>query len=414
MRLRNFKLYLSGTMISNIGMQMQSAAIGWEIYDRTRSPMALAYVGLAQVLPVFLLVLPAGQVADRVNRRGIIMVASLVIGLCSVGLAAVSVTRSDVRWMYLLLAVVGAARAFSQPAKSSFLPLIVPREQFSNAVTWTSGGFELAWILGPSAAGLVIAYLGSPACVYLLDAAACVAYFLMLLPIVPRPFTPAREAITWRSLAAGFGFLRRSPVVFAAITLDMFAVLLGGAVTLLPVYAADILYVGPKEFGWMRAAPAVGALTMALVNAHRPPFEKAGRTLLWAVAGFGLATIAFGLSRSLWLSLLMLALTGALDNISVVIRHSLVQLLTPDSMRGRVSAINSMFIGASNELGGFESGLVAAWFGPVFSVVSGGIGTLVVVLIVAVLCPSLRRYGRLGEPPRAEGPGEAVVAKPVA
>jgi MFS family permease len=399
LRERDYRLMLAGGVIANIGMQMQTAAVGWEIYERTRSAMALGWVGLAQVLPVIALVLPAGHVADRFDRRRVILATQVVLAVGSLGLAAVSHRQAPVSWIYVLLFAIGSARAFLWPARASFLPQIVSREKFSNAVTWNTSGYQLSSVLGPALGGWCIALAGGAMVVYLLDACAIVLYFALVTSIRPRPFTRRREAMSLRSLAAGFGFLRTAPLVLGAITLDMFAVLLGGAVALLPIYARDILEVGPRGYGWMRAAPAIGALVTAFVLAHRPPLRKAGPALLWSVAGFGAATVIFGLSRNYALSIAMLLIIGMLDNVSVVVRHTLVQLFTPDEMRGRVSAINSMFIGASNELGEFESGAVAEAFGPVFSAVAGGIGTLIVVGVIAMLFPPLRRYGRLGSNP---------------
>lgn len=396
LRIRDFRLVMTGTVVANLGMQMQEAAIGWEIYERTGSAFMVGLVGLSQVVPVIALVLPAGHVADRFDRRRIIMAMLVLIGVCSVGLTCVSHYRASVLWMYVLLFVLGMARAFLQPARASLLPQIVPRELFSNAVTWNSGGFHLACVAGPAVGGWLIAMFGGAMAVYVLASAAVMMYFVLMAMIEYRPEARQASELTAKSLVAGLAFLRRSPLVFGTITLDMFAVLLGGATTLLPIYAKDILHVGPVGFGWLRASPAVGALAMSFILAHRRPMNRAGPAMLWSVAGFGVATVVFGLSRSYWLSLCALAMTGMLDNISVVIRHTLVQLSTPDEMRGRVSAINSMFIGASNELGGFESGAVAALFTPTISVVSGGIGALVVVVIAAIACPPLRRYGRLG------------------
>ncbi len=397
LRLRNYRLLLSGNTAANIGMHMQTVAIGWEIYERTHSALALGLIGLSQVVPVLVLVLPAGAVADRLSRRRIVIAALAVISLCSMALCGISSGRADVRWMYAVLFVNGIARAFLQPARAAFLPQIVPRERFGNAVTWNSFGFHLAAIIGPAFGGWLIKMLGGAATVYAVDAASALVFALAMSMIPHQPRAVAAPPGASPSIAAGIGFLRRSPVVLASITLDLFAVLLGGATALLPIYAKDILRVGPVGLGWLQAAPALGALTMALLLACRPPMQKAGRDLLLAVAGFGVATIVFGLSRSFWLSLLMLLLSGALDNISVVVRHTLVQMLTPDHLRGRVSAINAMFINASNELGGFESGFVAYLAGPTFSVVFGGVGTLVVVAAVARIWPQLRRYGRLGE-----------------
>lgn len=395
LRFRDYRFLLSGTFIANLGMQMQTVGVGWEVYARTGKPIHLALSGLAQFLPMVGLVLIAGHAADRYERRTIVMICQAWVALCSLGLAAVSFMEASVYWIYLFLLLIGAARAFLQPARAALMPLIVPREYFSNAVTWSSGGFHLACVAGPALGGLLIALCPRTAVIYVATAGASLIFFVLLVLMNRPPFTRSADSVTLRSLGAGFGFLKRTPLVLGAITLDMFAVLFGGATAMLPIYASDLLQVGPTGFGWMRAAPAIGALAMAFILAYRPPMKKAGRTLLWAVAGFGLATVGFGLSRNFWLSLTMLFLTGALDNISVVVRHTLVQMLTPDAMRGRVSAINSMFIGASNELGEFESGTVAQYFGPTFSVVSGGLGTLIVVALTALWVPSLRRYGRL-------------------
>jgi MFS family permease len=401
LRLKSFRFYLVGNVLAIFGMQMQTVAVQWEIYDRTKSPLALGLVGLVQFLPVVSLTVSAGHEADRSHRKTIVMVAMLMLASCSLALAWVSVTQGDIAGMYLALLLSGAARAFLQPAKASLLPHIVPREAFSNAVTWNMSGFQLAAILGPAAGGQIIGYTKTAWPVYLIDAAATLIFFLLLALVhVPRHASGAAAA-TGQALLAGFRFVQRNKIILAAITLDMFAVLLGGAVALLPVYAEDILQVGARGLGWLRTMPAVGALVLSFVLAHRPPTAHAGKTLLWAVAGFGAATIVFGFSHSYALSLAMLFLTGAFDIVSVVIRHTLVQLLTPDEMRGRVSAINSVFIGASNELGAFESGLIAQMFTPVISVVSGGIGTLLVVLGAAWLWPELRRYERLhGNPER--------------
>ena len=396
LRGRDFRLFLSGNLLANLGMQMQTVTVGWEIYERTNLALALGFVGLAEFVPVIALTLLAGQAADRFDRRLVTTLGLMVMAGGSLGLAAVSLWHGPVPLMYAFLVVVGAARSFTMPAKAALMPQIVPRELFANAVTWNSGGFQLASILGPALGGWLIYLLGKAAMVYVLVALADLVFVVLLSLVRYRPAPQLNEPVTWRSLFAGVSFLWHKPVVFGAITLDMFAVLLGGATTLLPIYAKDILHVGPDGLGWLRASPALGALAMAFLLAHRPPIQKAGRTLLWAVAGFGIATIAFGFSRTFWISMLMLALTGALDNISVVIRHTLIQLLTPDAMRGRVSAVNSVFIGASNELGGAESGFVAALFTPTISVVGGGIGTILVVAVVAMVWPQLRRYGRLG------------------
>jgi MFS family permease len=383
-------------------MQMQSTAVGWDIYQRTESYLALGMVALVQFLPVILLWLVSGYVADHGNRKRIVMGAMGIVAVSSITLALVSHFRLDYRLIYAALAAVGVARAFQQPAKAALLPMLVPVEHFANAVAWNSSGFHLATVLGPALAGWLIAETLSPAVVYTVDAMTALLFVIMLartrtLPaIAATGLDPAAVAAAFdqasRSVVGGLRYLWSNPVLSGAISLDMFAVLLGGAATLLPVYAKEILQVGPAGLGWLRAAPGFGALTMAVWMAHRPPVRQAGQAMLWAVAGFGLATIVFGLSRSFALSLGMLFLTGALDNISVVIRHTLVQTQTPNHLRGRVSAVNGLFIGASNELGGFESGLVAHYFGPVTSVVSGGIGTILVVLATALSVPQLRNY----------------------
>ncbi len=399
LRIRDFRLFLSGHVLSVLGVQMQNVAVGWQLYEKTNSAWPLAMVGLVQAAPMIGLALPAGQAADRFDRRKILMAATVLAIISSLGLAAVSASGGSVKLIYACLLSSGLARAFQGPARSALMPQLVPRPIFSNSVSWTISGFEAASMLGPALGGFLIALLGGATRVYLIGAIGSVCYFVMLAMIANRSFAAETQTTTnnWRSFLAGFDYVWRTKLLFTTMSLDLFAVLLGGAVALLPVYAKDILKVGPVGLGWLQAAPSVGAVTMALLSAHLPPLKKAGQTLLWAVAGFGAATVVFGLSRNFWLSLAMLFLTGAFDNISVVLRHTLVQLLTPDEMRGRVSAVNGMFINASNEIGRFESGSVASLVGPIFSVVSGGIGTLVVVATVALSSSQLRKYGSLVE-----------------
>jgi len=295
--------------------------------------------------------------------------------------------------MYLFIVSTAVVTAIGWPARSALMPQIIPAAAFSNATMWSSSAFQTAMVVGPAIGGALLIF--SLPAAYLVDAGCsfvCVAMMAMLRVRLPaRP----REPATLQTLLAGVRFVWRAKPILATITLDLFAVLLGGAVYLLPIFATEILHVGSVGFGWLRAAPALGAVMMGLVLAHRPPMRHAGKAMLWAVAGFGAATIIFGLSRNFWLSLAMLFLTGAFDNISVVVRHSLVQMLTPDAMRGRVSAVNNIFIGASNELGGFESGMTAALLGPVVSVVAGGVGTILVVLGIGWLWPQVRRVGTL-------------------
>jgi MFS family permease len=400
LRSRDYRLFLTGNLLASLGLQMQRVAVGWEIVQRSstveQAALRVSWVGLVQVLPVILLALPVGHVVDRSNRKHVIMAGAAMYGFGALGLAFASFIGAPLIWMYLCLLLNGIARAFQQPAKAAFLPQIVSQESFSNAVTWNTGGFHLASIVGPLAGGLLLGLYRSAALVFVIDSLAVFTLLVLLIFVVGRPYKPNIEAMTVRTLVAGLGFVWKTKLILGAVTLDMFAVLLGGAVALLPIYAESILHVGAIGLGCLTAAPAVGALAMTFVLAHRPPLERAGLSLLWSVTGFGVATIIFGLSRDFWLSLAALFMTGALDSISVVVRHTLVQVLTPNEMRGRVAAVNSMFIGASNELGAFESGQVAALFSPTISVVSGGVGTLLVVAVVAWLWPVVRKYGRLG------------------
>jgi MFS family permease len=403
LRYRDLRLVLAGRFIATLGELMISVAIGWELYQRTNSALALGFVGLTLVIPVFLFSLPAGHVADNYNRQHIVIFSQALLLVASLALAALSWREGALPLVYATLFLIGVGSAFSSPAASTLIPQTVPPEMFENAATWSSSTWQLAAVIGPALGGVVIALTGGATLVYLLDACASVVYIALMLLIRSRPTAPpAKRETTLRSLADGLRFLGSSQVLLAAITLDMFAVLLGGATTLLPIFAKDILHVGPVGLGWLRAAPSVGAVLMALIIAHTPPFKRAGRVLLWAVVVFGVATIVFGLSRNFYLSLAALLILGAADNISVVIRHSLVLLRTPDALRGRIAAVNGIFISASNELGGFESGLVAYLLTPVIAVVAGGIGTIVVVLAVALLAPEMRNLGALAPSPEAE------------
>lgn len=425
LKIPDFRWYLAGNLPNLVALNMQTVAISWEIFDRTKSYENLALVGLVQIVPVIGLFMPAGHLIDRVDRKKILILALASSALWSAGLLLCSLTLAPLWCIYALLLLIGVARTFVQPARSAFLPQIVPREIFTSAVTWHTSTFQLSTVVGPALAGGLIGLTGSrhwppgaprgPALIYALTAAMALVNCCCLAMIRPRPYVRSTEPPSLAALAGGVAFVWKTKVILGAMTLDMFAVLLGGATALLPGYAKDILHVGPASFGLMRAAPGIGAVSMSFFMAHRPPIEHAGRTLLWAVAGFGLATIVFGLSTWFPLSLAMLFALGALDMISVVIRHTLVQLLTPDSMRGRVSAVNGMFIGVSNELGEFESGMVAHLFsrsddlrfGPLVSAVSGGVGTLVIVGLVGLFWPPLRKYGRLGGTPHPEEPAQA-------
>jgi MFS family permease len=395
--------YLAGRLVAALGQQMLTVAVGWELYDRTGSALALGLVGLTEMTAMVLLTLPAGHLADNYNRKRIILTALLVAAASSLGLTLISALHGPVLAIYACLFTAAVARTFLWPASSAFLTSLVPRPQFPLAVTWNSGAFQLSSVAGPALGGALIAIMGRhvahpAAVVYALNALASLACFVLLWFIRKTHVVANPEKMTLANLATGFRFVFAQRLILGMITLDMFAVLLGGATALLPVYAKDILHAGPDGLGLLQAALPLGAVTSALFLAHRPPMERAGRSLLWAVTFFGVATIAFGLSRWFWFSFGTLVFCGMMDNISVVVRHTSVQLLTPDEKRGRVSAVNSLFIGTSNELGGFESGFVAYLVGPVFSVVAGGIGTIVVVLMVAWLWPEIRRYGRLAGP----------------
>lgn len=388
-----------GRVITTFAGQMLNFAIMWEIWLRTHSTFALGLVGLVQVVPIILLSLPGGHIADQYNRKRIVIVMQGVLIVCSLGLAYLSYIEGPLVWIYACLLGIGIARAFYDPAASTLLPQTIPPSLFTSAATWSSSAWQFAAIVGPTVAGFIVAAFQNVTIIYVFDAVAAGIFIFLLTLIRGRELALARKAATLESLLEGWHFIKNTRVLLAAITLDMFAVLFGGAVALLPVYATDILQVGPTGLGLMRAAPSIGAILMAFALAHLPPMRQAGRTLLWAVAGFGVATIVFGVSRTFWLSILMLGLLGGLDNISVVIRHTLMLTRVPDEMRGRASALNSIFISTSNEMGAFESGSVAALIGTTPSVVLGGVGTILVVLAVAGVFPEMREMKSLDVPP---------------
>ncbi|HTK09934.1 MAG TPA: MFS transporter [Ktedonobacteraceae bacterium] len=398
LRSPDFLLLLCGVFLSMFGRQMIAVAIGWELYNRTNSALALGGIGLAQVIPLILLFLPSGYVADRYSRKYVVMLAQLLTTIAALCLAALSYFHGSLLLIYVCLIALGTTQSFSNPASSALVSQVVSEEAYENATTWRSSVAQLSAVLGPAAGGLLIGFFHGTILVYVLSAAASLIFVLLLFPMHLRPqIVVSRTQRSWGALIEGLRFLGKTQVMLAAITLDLFAVLLGGATTLLPIYAKDILHVGAVGLGWLNAADSIGAVCMALLLASRPPFKHAGRILLLAVAGFGVATIVFGISRQFWLSLVMLFMLGACDNISVVIRTTLALVRTPDEMRGRVGAVTSLFIGTSNQLGGFESGLAAQLLGTVPSVVVGGIGTLVVVALIAVFWPEMRRLTTLRE-----------------
>jgi MFS family permease len=391
LRISNYRRYALGFLTSGMGLQILATAVGWEIYHRTQDPMHLGYAGLARALPVVLFALVAGQVADRFERKRIIVITQSAFALAAFALAIASYLQLSIFWLYVLLSVFGFIRAFAGPARNSYLPQLIPQGTFHNAVTWNSVLFQLAATLGPLLAGALIAVKDAAWLAYAATAAGTLIFAVCILATRPSPQTLSTEPINLTSTLAGAKHIWTQKEIFGAITLDLFAVLLGGATALLPMFAADILHVGPVGLGALRSATYVGALLMGLYLANRPPFTRAGPALIWSVVAFGVCMIVFGFSTSFWLSLFALAASGAVDNISVVIRHVLVQNKTPDHLRGRVGAVNSVFIECSNELGGFESGLVAKFFGPVVSVVSGGIGTIMVAAVVCLAIPQVRR-----------------------
>jgi len=392
---REFNLFQGARLLAVLGTQMQSVAIGWQVYALTKRPMDLAWVGLAQFVPAAFLSIFTGHVADRFERRRIMMTCYAAMTGLMLALAALAHAGAGVAPIYAVLVGAGIARAFLGPASQSLVPTLVPPEHFANAVTWSSSFWQGAMVVGPTLGGVAYAAFGGAERVYMLAACAMLGAFA-LLACMRRIAVPAKkEPTSTRTLLAGVRYVRDNQVILGAIALDLFAVLLGGATALLPIYARDILHSGPWALGALRSAPALGAAVTGVALALRPIERRAGAKMLACVAVFGAGTIVFGLSRNFALSLAALAVVGAADMVSVVVRSALVQLATPDAMRGRVSAVNMVFIGASNELGEFESGLTAQLFGTVQSVVIGGIGTLFVVGLWLWRFPKLRAVDRL-------------------
>jgi MFS family permease len=430
--LRNpdFTRYLVARFIAALGMQMMVTALDWELYRRAHSGLALGLVGLALMMPMFLCTLPAGQLADRMNRKKIVLGATLLLGVASLGLTLTSAfipldqnLGAFQFFAYSLIVIIGIGRTFLWPASAAFVTALVAREELPRAITFNSGAFQLSCVLGPSAAGVLIWLTGGAWAVYAINALFAAIAFFLVAGVKHEHKIPPREPVTIKSLVTGFDFVWHNKIILGLISLDMFAVLLGGSVTLLPIFASEVIPFhggnGSVGLGLLRAAIPVGAILCVFYLAHRPPLQKAGRTMLWCVAVFGLATILFGLANRqcldrffvapdglwFWVAFGLMVVCGAVDNVSVVVRATLVQILTPDEKRGRVSAVNSLFIGTSNELGGFESGLTQHLFGPVMgntmatgailSTVVGGFGTVLVVLAVAWIWPEIRRYGKL-------------------
>jgi MFS family permease len=392
----SFRLYQAARFFIVLATEMQSVAIGWQVYEITRSKLDLGLVSLAQFLPGILLFLVSGHTADRYDRRKVLTLGYAGFGVCSALLLAISLHGThSVNLIYGVVVLVGIVRSFNAPASRAIMPLLVPEEVFHNAFAWGATIFEAATILGPAVGGLVYSIARGPSAVYAMAMIAAASASLSMLGVKPQFRPRPKEPFSWKTVLAGLRYIWRDKLVLGSISLDMFAVLLGGAVVLLPVYASDILHTGPWGLGLLRCAPAIGAAAMAVLLAHRPLGGQAGAKMLWCVAGFGVSTILFGISHSMVLSMIALILVGATDMVSVVIRGILIQLMTPNEMRGRVNAVDMIFIGTSNELGGFESGLTAQWLGTVAAVVVGGVAALVVTAAWAALFPELRNLDEL-------------------
>jgi MFS family permease len=396
LRVLPFNFFLFSRFFLILGIQMQTVIVQWQIYSLTKDVFTLGMIGLAEAIPFILISLVSGHVADSFNRKYIIQLCSFVFLLVTGFLWYITTDLTSFLNDYGTLPIfvsivfVGVLRGFSGAAFPSFMAQIMPRKLYANAATWNSTVWHIASILGPASAGLLIAIDYSTA--YAIDLVFILLSFLSFFLIASRPIPKRIEKERLRdSLSAGVRFVFKNELLLGALTLDLFAVLLGGAVALLPVFADKVLHAGPEELGFLRAAPAIGAVLMALLIAYKPPRANAGRNLLLSVSAFGLATILFGLSTNFYLAWFFLFLTGAFDNVSVVIRHTILQLCTPDDMRGRVSAVNGIFIGSSNEIGAFESGVTARAFGLKPSIIAGGILTILVVVITAKLSPKLRK-----------------------
>ena len=408
LRIPSYRWFILSTFTMTLAAQIQGVVVAWQIYDVTHDPLSLGLIGLAEALPYVGVALFAGHIADRQDRRSVSIISLTLLVFCSVSLLALSLAGAGqghaghrgVLPFYAVIFLSGIARSFLQPARQALGAELVPRELYPNAVAWRSSTWQTGAVAGPALGGLLYGFT-SPAIAYAVDAALMIVALgsFATIDYVPRAIRKA-EGSVGESLRTGIRFVLNEPVLLGAMTLDLFSVLLGGAEALLPVFADQILEVGPQGLGILRAAPAAGAMLMSVYLAHRRPFRYAGRALLSAVALFAVCIIGFGLSRSFVVSLALLAISGMADNVSVVVRSTLLQVLTPEHLLGRVSSVNAIFIGSSNELGAFESGVAARLLGTVTSVVLGGVASLSVVGIVATKIPSLRRLGAIERVPQ--------------
>lgn len=391
---KNLAFYQSSRFLSHIAFQIQSVAVGWQVYDLTHSALDLGIVGLVQFLPIILFSIPAGSIADKFKRKSISLVGLFISMLCSLALFFQTLYNPNVYAFYVILFLFATTRAFSGPANQSLLPDLVPRHLFPKAVALNSSLWQLAFMVGPMLGGFIYGGFGHAKAAYL-TAALCLAVGFMLQFFVHAKESHLQTPPTKDTLFAGLRYVWTHKSLLGAISLDLFAVLFGGAVALLPAFAKDVLTMGPEGLGLLRSAPGLGAAITAFYLTRFPIEKRAGAKMFWAVAIFGIATIGFGLSRNFWLSFFFLFVTGVADIVSVVVRGTLTQIETPHSMRGRVSAVNLVFISASNELGEFESGITAQFFGLIPSVVIGGIGTVLVAILWSYLFPTLRKLDNL-------------------
>ena len=396
LKIKDYQFFLTFRFFLTMAIQMQSVIVGWQVYSISGSVLDLGLIGLAEAIPFILISIFSGHIADTFNRKKIIVLFTFIFIMASAALLYLSIEPTSLLKTYgtlpifILVGMIGIIRGFMSAALSPFLSQLLPRKLYGNGATWNSTIWHLASIIGPSISGFLVAIDYMTA-----YGVALVFIFIALFSLIfiPRKETPTKDEgeSIWESISVGVKFVLKNQIVLGALSLDLFAVLFGGAVALLPDFAKNVLNAGPVELGYLRAAPAFGAAIMALIIAYRPPISNAGKILLYSVAGFGVSTILFGVSTNFWAALFFLFLTGAFDNVSVVIRHSILQLATPDNMRGRVSAVNGIFIGSSNEIGAFESGLTAKWWGTKAAIVVGGSLTILVVAITGKISPKLRK-----------------------